>query len=539
MSADPTTHRRFRTAPPDTRPEILVGVDVERMANEAVAALALEARCYQRGGQLVQVVTVPQGPPQLVRGIKRYQGSHTIVHLPPPALYERLTSAANWRKLDGRSREYKPVDCPAKVVGVVGARGQWDGVRPLVAVATCPQLRPDGSVLQTPGYDEATGILYWPSDDFPEIHGEPTIEDARGALRVLREVVADFPFARPEHESAWLAGVLTMVARPAIEGPVPLFAVDATTRGTGKSRLVDAAVFLAHGTPAARTTLPDDDEEMRKRITSLVLDGDPAICLDNITQPICLPSLDAVITSTLWKDRLLGKSANVTAPHRATWWATGNNLVLAGDLARRTMHVRLESTLENPEERTGFTHPDLLEWVKSHRRALVAAALTLLRAYVVSGAPSYRGPLWGSFEHWTRLIAGALTWLNMPNPLRARATQQDDAGDVSHLRVFLHGIRDLLEEKGQRSVSARELLSHVYEGEERGDLREAVEAITWAKPGKPPSSLQLAGALRRHRGRVLDRMRIVSADPDSYTRVVRWSVELLDAPATDAPTLFD
>ena len=60
---------------------------------------------------------------------------------------------------------------------------------------------------------------------------------------------------------ACLAGVLTLVGRHAISGPCPLFAVSGNTRGSGKSRLVDCAVKLAHGTKAARSTLSGTDEE--------------------------------------------------------------------------------------------------------------------------------------------------------------------------------------------------------------------------------------------------------------------------------------
>ena len=102
---------------------------------------------------------------------------------------------------------------------------------------------------------------------------------------------------------------------------------------------------------------------MRKRITSLVLAGDRLILLDNLEGRFGCAVLDAALTATSWKDRLLGASRIVEAPMIATWYATGNNVAVAADTARRICHIRLESPEERPEMRQGFLYPDLLGWV--------------------------------------------------------------------------------------------------------------------------------------------------------------------------------
>lgn len=527
--------RPVKLAPPDSRPEIPIGVDIERMTNDSIRAIAADERVYQRAGMLSQVVTVPQGPPKVVKGVKRAPGSHVIIPLESGSLRERMSSAARWTKLSARRGEWVGSLPPEVVVSATLARHEWAGVRTLVSVATSPQLRPDGTILQQAGYDALTGILYWPVDLFPGVHEAPSLIDARGALEALREVCCDFPFARPEHESAWLAGLLTMLARPAIDGPVPLLAVDATTRGTGKSRLVDAAVRLALGHDVARTSLPDDDDEMRKRITSLMLEGDPAICLDNVSAPIAFPSLDAVLTSTLWKDRLLGQNSTVSVPARAVWWTTGNNLDLRGDLSRRSLHVRLESPLENPEERTGFKHPDLLRWVERERPRLVTCALTLLRAFCAAGAP-YDGPLWGSFEEWSKLVPGALVWAGATSPLVARATADPALDDEKRALVALvDGLRRLcpVELAGARPLTAKAVLDALYPERDLhdgpkppdgfDDLRDVIEQETRTQPGRKPEARRLGKWLQRSRGRVVSGWAIVRHEGASHTAT--WRAE--------------
>lgn len=524
---------RLVPPPPDV-PEIRIGPDLERMSNEAVAAISRDGRVYQRAGALCWVVSIPEGP--YPGAVRRPGGSPVIRSLLPPSVRERLSACARWLKYDGRSKDHRPCLPPDSVVSSVMSRGEWGGVRSLASVATSPCLRPDGTVLQAPGYDPQSHTLYWPRGTYIQVSDAPTQEDARGALDAISSIVSDFPFALPQHRSAWIAGALTLFARPAIAGPCPLFAVDATTRGTGKSRLVDAAVRLATGLNAARTSLPEDDDEMRKRITSIVLEGDAAVCIDNVTRPIAMPSLDAVLTGVEWQDRLLGSNTSVKAPARAIWWATGNNLVLGGDLSRRTLHVRLESPLENPEERVGFEHPDLLRWIDSQRPRLVASALTILRAYTLAGRPDQGTRVWGSYEDWSALIPPAIVWAGGADPMGARATHSDVADqEQDNLMVIMDGIRRAF---GANAMSAKDMVAELYvhRAKDTGldDLRSGVEEVTRCQSGKIPEHPRLAYYLRRIRGRVVNGRRLERADTQNH--LARWAVRDV-APGTSQTSL--
>src|SRR5690606_27501655 len=88
------------------------------------------------------------------------------------------------------------------LVAAVDARGEWPGIRHLKGVSDVPVLRADGSLWQTPGYDEATGVLYEPSADFPAVHDDVNIDDADAAVGELLEVVCDFQFESDDHRSA-------------------------------------------------------------------------------------------------------------------------------------------------------------------------------------------------------------------------------------------------------------------------------------------------------------------------------------------------
>lgn len=521
--ADPGALRIVRNT--DDRPEVKITHEDSDVADEAAKHLGRDGEIYKRGGELVHVIT----PAPTTPGAKVMP---QIRSLPLPTLRVRLAQCARFMKFVQSDRVWKRTPPPDKIVQAVFARGTWDHVRPLVGVISAPTMRADGSILQRPGYDEASGLLLIPNASYIEVPDAPSLEDARQAADAILDVVCDFPFATPHDRSAWLAAFLTLLARPAFDGPAPLFAVDANTRGSGKSRLVDAACVAAFGGPAARSTLSTQDEELRKQITSLLSEGTAAVLLDNVKTGgrVGGPALDALLTSTVWKDRLLGKSSTLTLPALATWFMTGNNVRLIGDLPRRTLRIRLESPLEDPEKREGFKHgagDELLRYVERRRWILVTQGLTILRAHFLAKRPNAAS--WGSFEGWSRTIAGAIQWVGLPDPLAARATE-DNSSDED--RVWLDAVLAMLGDYG-RPVTARELVAELYppgryEGEAPPDIfptypaaREALEAATSAKG--VPNALHVGSAFKRWQGRIVGG-RSLRGELDRHAKIQRWTV---------------
>ena len=167
----------------------------------------------------------------------------------------------------------------------------------------------------------------------------------------------------------------------------------------------------------------------------------PAVLWDNIATTLGCSSLDAALTGTSWQDRILGTNTTTgTLPLTTVWGATGNNIVLAADTARRTLYCRVESPMENPEERTGFRYPSLIPWVRRHRHRLAAAAVTILRAYVAAGGPSQGLTPWGSFEAWSGLIRHAIVWVGLLDPWETRTIVRAADRSAELLRLVLDGI---------------------------------------------------------------------------------------------------
>jgi hypothetical protein len=401
----------------NARPTVrITGGELDRVVDEAESALmASGIRVYQRGGQLVRPVYQPQAT---TRGVERRDGALLTKAVEEAWLVETFTRAADFQKYDGRSHAWRSIDCPALVARTYLAReGTWK-VPTLVGIIEAPTIRPDGTVLERPGYDEATGLLFAPGrTKFPAIAANPTREDALGALSVLQDLLAGFPFDAPHDFTIAVAAICTALLRRTL-GAAPIFAMNAPKMGSGKSLIADVVSLTATGRPAAVMNPAPDAEEEAKRVLVVLMEGDPVAVVDNISQPWGSDIMCSVTTQETYKGRVLGSSKNVAVPTCVTWLATGNNLKILGDLTTRVLRCDLDPKVERPEERT-FT-VDLKAHIPANRGAIVAAALTILRAYHAAGRPEQARPTFGRFEVWQRQVADPLTWLGLADPCLSR-----------------------------------------------------------------------------------------------------------------------
>ncbi len=407
----------------DDRPMIVVSTEEHETNDTAVQALANDTGLYQRGCLLVRVTEHGQSE---AHSIRRAAGPR-IEPLLPPSLRERLTRVARWVtiKETAEGLTERPAHPPAWCVSAVHARGHWAGVRPLEAIIEYPVLRPDGAVFSTSGYDASTGLIYAPSGPVNPVPDHPTTADIHAAVASIEEVVCDFPFEDAAHKAAWVAALLTPLGRFGFTGPAPMFLADANVRSAGKTLLMEVIGHIVTGRPMTVSTYTKDQDELRKRITALAVEGDQLVLLDNLSGMIHNPVLDAALTAETWKDRILGVNRMVAAPMLMTWYASGNNAMLYSDTARRTCRIRLESPEERPELRTGFRHADLIGWVQQERPRLLAAALTILRGYCAAGRPDQKLSAWGSYAGWSDLIRSAVVWAGLADPGETRVNIAD------------------------------------------------------------------------------------------------------------------
>jgi hypothetical protein len=364
--------------------------ELPRVVNEAEDALLLLGReIYQRGGLIVRPV---QSEP---RSVDRYRPSWQLIPMVQPHLVETLCCAAQFLKYDARAKSFVVTDAPEIVAeSYLARRGCWR-LPVLARIVNTPFLRVDGSICEQPGYDAHSHLLFKSDGElFSPLPQRPSKDDAAAALAVLQGLITTFPSVTPSDCSVALSAILTTLDRHAMAN-APLHAFTSPAAGTGKSLLVDVAAILATGRRMPVISPGQTEEELEKRLGAALLAGDVAISLDNCEHRLESVFLCQALTQQKLNIRLLGRSKNVETPVNATIFATGNNLTVAGDLTRRTIMCALDAHCEHPEHRN--FNVDVIELARVERAKLVAAALTVLRAWHVAGEAIERLPV-GSFE---------------------------------------------------------------------------------------------------------------------------------------------
>jgi putative DNA primase/helicase len=202
----------------------------------------------------------------------------------------------------------------------------------------------------------------------------------------------------------------------------------------------------------------------------------------------------------------------VAVPNAALYFATGNNLRLTGDMPRRAIVGRLDAGVERPEDRE-FSTEDPVDKLKREHPKYVAACLTILRAYIVAGAPEQSRPL-GGFEEWSRLVRDVLIWLGEPDPLGTmqRTREQDPrrealaavldqwSGVLQHKRVSAKEVIDIATDFQAGNADDKKRYLHP-------EFREALLIV--AGDAGYINSRRLGKWLGDNSGKIIDGMRII------------------------------
>jgi putative DNA primase/helicase len=210
--------------------------------------------------------------------------------------------------------------------------------------------------------------------------------------------------------------------------------------------------------------------------------------------------------------------------------ATGNNLVLVGDMTRRALLCSLDPKCERPELRE-FDR-DVVDIAKEDRTKYVVAVLTVLRAYYVAGRSKQRPPL-GSFGKWSRLVRDAMLWLGEADPVDTVETVRTLDPKLNAIRAVVEQWREVV---GEIPVTAGDLVERAMTWEHSSldgggpkypGLREALLAVAWSGSGKI-NGQRLGIWIAAHKDRVVDGCRIVKCGERGGSAV--WQLQVTPNP---------
>jgi hypothetical protein len=388
------------------RPVIQVADYVETAALTEKAILAAGLPLYRRDTALL----VPA-----MRSVKGPDGSETrtagLYRVSEPRLRQSMSEAALFTKFDGRG--WKTVHPPKETAELILARADCWPFPEVHGVLTAPTLRPDGTILDQSGYDPATGLFVFDLPGMPTLSSNPDKAEAELALAELLTLVEEVPFIDDASRSIALDAMITPMVRAAFTA-TPMKVFSAPIAGTGKSYCVDIASAIVSGFPAPAQAWSNEPRENEKALAGAALSGYPLLSLDNINGTLESSFLCQLIERPLVEIRRLGTSDKFhIEPRGITYFATGNNIVIAGDLIRRSLVASLDAGEEDPYRR--IFKRDLLAMIAANRGRYIAACLTICRAYRLAGSPDRLPPL-ASFEGWSNCVRSALCWLGRTDP---------------------------------------------------------------------------------------------------------------------------
>lgn len=526
---------RESQVPESARPTIIVDHELERMTEEAALTLAPRPEIFQRGGKLVRIIKARGGK---LRGLIRPPGEPQIEPVPLSQLHLMLASSAEWKKYN-KQDNLVPTTPHDKVVKGLLERGAYpDCLRELQGVIETPMLRLDHQVIQEPGYDEYSGLLYLQPEclkghSVPEF---PNAEDIDEARDLLLDLFADFLFRSEAHRSACLAALLTCFARFAITGSIPLFLINANAPRTGKTLLSEVISLLVLGRDFTKMSQHVDEEAERKMFFSLAMSGTMYVLIDNIDKPFGSGALDMAMTTGTVANTVHYTHQMVSAPFIAVMFANGNNVQFkqGSDTAPRTLEIALETNLDRPENRDGFRHHPLQDYVRKNRAQLAMAVLTLLRGYCAAGMPDQGLKKWGGFDDWSRLIRHCLVWCGLPDPYDAHTELLESADtDRQLVEDLVFGWKEILDHHNTDAITVSEVLAELESDLEYRRhnqhhvmrfprLYQAILQVCHSRDGKLPSPHVVGLKIGKYKGRPAVKHALVPFEKSN--RGLRWGV---------------
>ncbi len=487
----------------------LPAMDQVAMADQVIAVLASHPNLYQRYNQLVQT-TSQELPPDFEDGA---DAAPAIRPLKSARLRELIQFFFRFSR-EGKYGNPVHADCPVWLPQAIEARDQWQHIEPLTGIVTWPAMRPDGTFIVRPGYDDRTGIIY--RGDPIAVPECPSERAARSSAEALLALVAEFPFESDAHRSSWLAFPLTILTRYAVDC-APVWVFDAPTPGSGKTLLAEIGARIVSGRHLPRMSPSEDDEENRKRITAKAISGDAVCLIDNLVGTFGGPAFDAAVTAPYWNDRVLGSNREINEPLRIVWAVSGNNITIKGDMQRRALHCRIDPQCERAEERKfKRTQAELIEHINENRTTYLQHLIVMLKFGMASAPLAMKS--WGSFDLWSRVVRQAIVCAGLPDPEITRERFRTASDVLREQRVMLLKEVRRIVVMQERPLLVREILGSLSE-----DGKEAAAELSKGKT-KELTATKLAMVFRKIKDTTSDGYTL-RGEPNN-DHVMLWNVTI-------------
>ena len=414
-----------------------------------------------------------------------------------------------------------------------------DGVLPtVVAIATAPIVLADGGLLAPQGFDRLRGIQFVIQDKLRAIlpkREDCTEEAVKQAMdflcnKWLVDVACDYT-----GKCIIIADAMTMIERSLLDSR-PCFFITAGRRGGGKTTLLTMLIMAITGIMPSAAAWSTNEEERRKALLAYFLSGVIYILWDNIARgaQISCPHIEKSCTASYYADRKLGYSEAVCTAASTIHQFTGNNIGAKGDLASRSLNVRLDVDRADPENRK-FAHPDPIGWTENHRAEILRALYTIML-----GNPQLKEKRDAAaktrFKMWWRLVGSAIENAAELSGQKLDFQQLfiDQEGDDEEL-ASLADVLEILEEKWLNQTFTASAVASVINARHKGDKNDDEDRQTlrdFLLPGAMAEHTFTAKTITRMLKKHLDnavpngeRALVLRCAQDTHTKVLAYRID--------------
>ena len=262
------------------------------------------------------------------------------------------------------------------------------------------------------GYDPQSMIFT--ASGGPEVE-DPGPADSRSFLHAILDEFCFLEDDRERATSVIIAAMLTLFVSHIIPTGAqrPGFLYTANAEGSGKTLLARLAIIPRIGfTPTG--SLPEQEEEIQKRVFSAAVAGSPVFFLDNGKRHVSSGALESALTAPFIEGRILGKSQMLFVENMMTVFLTGNGATISPDLRRRVLHVDLFLREAKAEDRK-INYPLDEPTIRDLRPAILSALWGITLDWARAGRPPPKIKMNGC-ESWSDVVAGILEHADFASP---------------------------------------------------------------------------------------------------------------------------
>ncbi len=266
---------------------------------------------------------------------------------------------------------------------------------------------------------------------------EDDMMDIEKAKEIIEGLYSEFCFKSEQDKTNAIAGLLTPYLKGLMKSfneRTPVFFYVANRERAGKDYCAGITGIVYEGKQIDDNPISsgeragNDNEELRKKITSALMMGRKRLHSANNKGYINNAVFEGIITSRYWSDRMLGGNEMVELSNELDFSLSGNiGVTYTPDLANRCRFVNLFLAIEDANSRE-FEKPFLHEWVLENRGLILSALYSLIRNWVDNGKPNGYIPF-ASFHDWADICGGIMESAGYDSPCVKDEDNISSSGD--------------------------------------------------------------------------------------------------------------